>query len=80
MNFDNAETRTGDAREGRSPYFFGGNPVTLSPNSHQVDVSFDRGFGVDENGNTQNIQGIFFGFSIYLEGEITVTFTIHFIL
>jgi hypothetical protein len=81
MVFDGSKTRTGDAFEGSRPYFFSGDRVQLSPNSHTVDVTFNSAFGWDPDAQkNQNIQGVFIGFSIYIEGEITVTYTVHVIL
>lgn len=81
MLFDGTENRTGVAKEGGRPYLFGSDPVGLTPGSHTVEVQFNDPFGWDPNAaKTENIQGIFIGFSIYLEGEITVTFQVHIIL
>ena len=80
MVFDNSITRIGTAAEAGRPYLFGSNPVVISPNTHTIDVTFNRAFGSDSSGKTNNIQGILIGISIYLEGEITVTFNTHVIL
>lgn len=70
----------GVAREGSSPHFFASNPYAIQPGSTDARIQFDRRLDTDSSGNTQNIQGIFISFAIYLEGDITVTFAFQIIV
>ena len=74
----NGSTKTGDAYEGKSPHFFGSDPITISSGLHDLTVNFDAGVGSGGGGGSP--QAVMLSFSIYLEGELTTTLTLHVIL
>lgn len=73
----NGTTKTGDAYEGKSPYFFGGDTIPISGGLHDLTVTFDSGVA---DGAGPNPQAVMLSFSIYLEGDLTTTLTLHVIL
>lgn len=68
------QTRSGTATEGRSPHFFAGNPVTIpSKQSLQMRVKFDKSYSLG------NKDALVVNLAIYLEGDVTVTYTVFYI-
>jgi hypothetical protein len=81
ITVDGSITRTGNASEAKSPYFFGNDPIEMSSGSHDILFQFDHAFGYSaQSEKVENTQGVFISVAIYLEGGITVTFSVHVIL
>lgn len=73
VQLDSLPPRTQNAYEAQSPAFLSGTDVyNISTGQHTLTFTFDQSYG---GGN--NIQGVMVGVAIYLEGGITVRFTIH---
>jgi hypothetical protein len=64
-------SRTVNAYEGREPVFFGDNPIPIDPGASSLTIMFD------DSVTTSSDKGVMLSFSVYIEGGLTTTITIH---
>lgn len=76
LQLDSKAPKTGDAYEARTPYFFPDDPAILSPGPHDLTITFDQAIGGSDN----QAPGAFLQLAIYLEGDHTVTFSVHVVI